>query len=256
MNRFKNNTTAFSDENAYWLAFCSQLAYAESSAVDRELTALGMTSIIFIDERDTQAIITADADKMIISIRGTDGLKDAMTDIDIDLVDGVGGRVHEGFNIATSHIWRDVWKAIEMRGNRSLFITGHSLGAGIATIIAAKLVQQKDEPVNGLYTYGSPRVGDKEFEKNFNASFGKRTFRYVNNNDIVTRTPFRSMGYRHVGELKYFDENGQLRKDIQWWQKLLDRIHGRLDDVFELGTDGIKDHSISEYVNRTGKASC
>lgn len=262
MKNFENRTTKFSATNAYWLALCSKLAYPpeqggtcggwEQSAGDR-LRAEGMRFIDFLDERNTQAIIMSDNDKMIISIRGTDGLADAMTDINISLVQGVGGRVHEGFNLATAYIWRDIMEALERRGNRSLWLTGHSLGAGIAAIIAAKLVDQYDEPINGVYTFGMPRTGDKNFAKNYNSALGDRTFRFVNNNDIVTRTPFRSMGYRHVGQFMYFDENGNFRKDIGWWEKLVDRIHGRIGDIFERGTDGVKDHFMDDYLDRTGK---
>lgn len=252
MKNFDNRATVFSANNAYWLAWCSRLAYYNKAAIEMILNAENMRLIEFFDEQNTQAFIAVDAEKMIISVRGTDGLADAMTDINIDLVDGVGGQVHDGFNTSASRLWKTVWQAVKNRGNRSLFITGHSLGAGIATILTARLVQQKDEPVNGLYVYGMPRAGNKKFAKNFNSTFGKQTFRFVNNNDIVTRTPFRSMGYAHVGTFVYFDEYGQVRYTIGWWQKLLDRINGRFRDLFERGTDGMKDHGISEYVVRTG----
>jgi triacylglycerol lipase len=253
MKDFNNKDTKFSPVNSYWLAWSSRLAYADNEEIETELMKEAMTLYGFFDEDNTQAFIAVDDDKMIISVRGTDGLADAMTDINVDLVDGVGGRVHEGFNTSAARLWKFVMSAVKARGNRSLWITGHSLGAGIATILTARLVQQKDEPVNGLYTYGQPRTGDKKFARNFNASFGTQTFRHVNNNDIVTRTPFRSMGFAHVGELIYFDEHGQWRVDLKWWEKLLDRISGRWNDLFELGTDGIKDHGVDEYVDRSGR---
>jgi triacylglycerol lipase len=253
MKNFKNRTTLFSGTNAYWLALCSKLAYETEQEASKKLYELGMRNAIFIDECDTQAIVMSDENKMIISIRGTDSLADAMTDINVSLVQGPGGRVHEGFNIATAHIWKDIMRLIKTRGNRSLWLTGHSLGAGIAAIIAAKLVDQYDEPINGIYTFGMPRTGDKDFAREYNSALGDRTFRFVNNNDIVTRTPFRSMGYRHVGQFMYFDENGNFREDIGWWEKLVDRIHGRIDDIFERGTDGVKDHSMGDYLDRAGK---
>ena len=251
MKTFKNMTRGFSPDNAFWLAWCSKLAYSHREKVAKNLAEEGLGLIEFFDEQNTQAFICADDDKMIIAVRGTDGLADAMTDINVDLVDGVGGQVHEGFNTSAARLWKTVWQHVRNRKGRSLFITGHSLGAGIAAILTARLVQQKDEPVNGLYVYGMPRTGDKEFAKNFNDTFGEYTFRFVNNNDVVTRTPFRAMGYRHVGTFVYFDEHGAVRSDIGWWQKLLDRISGRWNDLFERGTDGIKDHSVEEYVDRT-----
>lgn len=252
MKNFDNKSTKFSINNSYWLAWCSKLAYKSKWDIKEALQTENMRLVEFFDEDNTQAFICADDDKMIISVRGTDGLVDAMTDINVDLVGGVGGKVHEGFNTSAARLWRTVWNHISHRGTRSVFLTGHSLGAGIATILTARLVQEKDEPVNGLYTFGQPRTGDRKFAKNFNNSF-ENAFRFVNNNDVVTRTPFRSMGYSHVGNLIYFDEYGQVRPDIGWWEKLLDRITGRFHDLFERGTDGIKDHAIAEYVDRTGR---
>ncbi len=252
MKNFNNKTMSFSASNAYWLAWCSRLAYYNRDKIQDDLAKENMRLVVFFDEDNTQAFVCADADKMIIAVRGTDGLADAMTDINVDLVDGVGGQVHEGFNTSASRLWKTIMSVVRHRGSRSLFITGHSLGAGIATILTARLVQQKDEPVNGLYTFGQPRTGDKKFARNFNNSF-ENAWRFVNNNDVVTRTPFRSMGYSHIGNLMYFDEYGQVRPDIGWWEKLLDRITGRFHDLFARGTDGIKDHAVAEYVDRTGR---
>ncbi len=250
MNKLESKATRFSKVNAFFSAWCSQLVYEDQDIVQLALREKHYDTIEIFDKQDTQAFVASNENSMIISFRGTSTLKDAMTDINVDLVDGVGGRVHEGFNIALNYIWRDLYKLIlASRGKRSLWLTGHSLGGGLACLATAKLVQEKDEPVNGLYTFGQPRTGDRRFAKNFNATFGDKTFRFVNNNDIVTRTPFRSMGYSHVGQFKYFDQYGRLRDDMNWWEKLLDRIHGRIDDLFELGTDGIKDHAVNEYVN-------
>ena len=79
-----------------------------------------------------------------------------------------------------SYVWRDIWQFIfKQRKGRALWITVHSLGAALATLAVAKLRLEKDEPVNGLYTFGQPRTGDRDFAKNFNADFGNQTFRYV-----------------------------------------------------------------------------
>ena len=253
MKNFNNYTTDFSARNAYWLARSSEIVYMDQANADIALIDLGMTKRVFIDRQDTQAFIALDEDKMIISVRGTDSLADAMTNIKFSLIDSVGGKVHEGFNIAAKHIWKDIVKLVRENNEKTLWITGHSLGAGIATIITAKLVQENHEFVNGLYTFGQPRTGNRQFAKNFNRTFGRCTFRYVNNNDVVTRTPFRAMKYRHIGTLQYFDESGKLHNKISWWMRLLDRLHGRVDDLFVRGLDGWKDHAISNYVDITSK---
>ena len=47
--------------------------------------------------------------------------------------------------------------------NSKISITGHSLGAAIATHCAVDLMANYNIRNFTLYTYGSPRVGDKTF---------------------------------------------------------------------------------------------
>ena len=50
-----------------------------------------------------------------------------------------------------------------------LLITGHSLGASMATIFAYEVASQRsDIPIN-LVTFGSPKVGTASFANSFNA---------------------------------------------------------------------------------------
>ena len=96
----------------------------------------------------------------------------------------------------------------------------------MATLAAAHLALGAGMPVHGLYTYGCPRVGDRTFTECFNAALGSRTFRFVNNNDIVTGVPTRSQGYEHVGTLRYFDAAGGLHEDAPLWKRLRNAIRG------------------------------
>lgn len=41
--------------------------------------------------------------------------------------------------------------------NRKLYITGHSLGAALATITGARLAFADDMNIAGMYTIGSPK---------------------------------------------------------------------------------------------------
>jgi hypothetical protein len=44
-------------------------------------------------------------------------------------------------------------------------------------------------PVQGVYTFGQPRVGDKDFADALNAKLGSGIYRFVNDRDIVPRVP-------------------------------------------------------------------
>jgi len=96
-----------------------------------------------------------------------------------------------------------------------------------------------------LITFGSPRV----FSVNYEFKYPFDTYRFINNNDIVTRIPPRAFGFKHIGEVFYFLEDGEFYNDPSSWEMFLDRIKGRLDDLLELGTDGFKDHSMNHYLN-------
>jgi hypothetical protein len=75
---------------------------------------------------------------------------------------------------------------------KPLFITGHSLGGGLATIAAYRLMKMGLN-VTGLYTFGSPRVGNGAFVRSFLKLAHRRTdggiYRFVNHNDAVARVP-------------------------------------------------------------------
>jgi triacylglycerol lipase len=209
-----------------------------------------MELVHFFDVLDTQAYIMQNERAMILAFRGTEkNIRDWMTDADIQLVNGPGGRVHDGFQCGLNAVWRYLWNFIDVRrGQRSLWITGHSLGAALATLAAAKLRLEKSTPVDGLYTFGSPRVGNEEFCQKLEQDLGERIFRFVNNNDVVPRVPFRLMNYRHVGTFKYFNPKGRLDEKAREDKLLLSRLEGRLQDLLDPGTDGIKDHSMSRYL--------
>src|SRR5262249_13938988 len=76
---------------------------------------------------------------------------------------------------------------------QALWLAGHSLGGALATLAAAHLGR---DAVQGLYTYGCPRVGDAAFA----AVLPRRShFRFVHRDDWVTTVPPDLLGYVHAG---------------------------------------------------------
>lgn len=75
-----------------------------------------------------------------------------------------------------------------MSTDKSLFITGHSLGAALATLCAIDMAVNTPYTSPHLYTYGSPRVGDPSFTNVFK-QYVQNTYRYANIFDIVTHAP-------------------------------------------------------------------
>ena len=108
-------------------------------------------------------------------------------------------RVHTGFLTA--------YKAPHVRGKlhelmtkdvRLVRISGHSLGAALSVLCAVDLQYNFPDRDYEVIVFGCPRVGNRAFQKSFNSRIFK-TLRVENGNDIVTKVPFASWGYRHVG---------------------------------------------------------
>jgi hypothetical protein len=78
-------------------------------------------------------------------------------------------------------------------------------------------------------------------------------FRFVNNNDVVTRVPTRKTGFRHAGQILMFDAFVNLQTDLHFWNQFLDRVVGRVADFGKPGSDGVMDHSMVHYVEHLGR---
>lgn len=114
------------------------------------------------------------------------------TNIDIRLSDWPGGgRVHSGFKTALEEVWNVLQPEIARLQTQDvkIWLTGHSLGAALATLAADRLPD-----VQGLYTFGSPRLGDRDFQAHFRVP----AYRVVNGDDIVPTVPGKGP-FLHVG---------------------------------------------------------
>ena len=137
-----------------------------------------------------------------VVFRGTEitSVADPLADVLAFPVRWIGaGRVHWGFWTA----YRSIRKAIEVwlsgESKPRLVITGHSLGAAMATLMAAL---HED---SALVTFGSPRVGNQAFVDSFAADRAIR--RYVDTVDMVPGA-VPPIVYRHLGEMIYIDHLG------------------------------------------------
>ena len=180
----RHKSAKFEMVNAWWLAEASLLVYDEESFVKEEFRKAGLETFKPFTSNSTQCFVVSNSDFVIVAFRGTQVFKhgfkadfrgilaDILTDIDLVLVDSKqGGFVHRGFKKALEEIWIDhdgeqglesylnQIKSADGR-NRSLWFTGHSLGAALATLAADRYGN-----VQGLYTFGSPRVGDEILKK-------------------------------------------------------------------------------------------
>jgi triacylglycerol lipase len=93
--------------------------------------------------------------------------------------------------------------AAELDPSKPCYITGHSLGAALATLVALDVAARLDPPENWLrlYTYAGPRVGDSRFVESFRRLV-PNAYRVANLADTVPLLPSSKMagGFAHVGE--------------------------------------------------------
>lgn len=259
---FNARTARWNPENALALAHAANLAYKDETTIRAILPRCGFPQVAVRAVREVQAFVAGGADAVLVSFRGTrpDQLLDWMTDLDAAQVPFGAllrcpdvGRTHQGFTRGLLRLWEGIQadvKAFQTRG-QTLWITGHSLGGALAALAAAAWTFARREPVNGLYTFGQPRVGDLEFVRNFDAHLGNNTFRVVNNLDVVTRVPPRIFPhfplpwfYGHAGQVAYFDGQGRLHSDETWWNEFLIRFDVGFENMARLLSGPIADHDL------------
>ncbi|HVE70561.1 MAG TPA: lipase family protein [Thermoanaerobaculia bacterium] len=203
---------AYSAVNAWWLAELSRVIYRESVAEgsivlpDRTtvLRNAGLTEVKFADGKSTEAAIIDVGPCHVLAFRGTEDLKDWLRNIDVRPDDWDGpGRAHKGFVGALNEVWREQLHPVLRSITGPIFYTGHSLGAALAILAAARI--EPDRRPLAVYTYGGPRCGDTTFASEH--PLRDRIHRVVNNRDLVTRMP---PGYKHTGELHYITSDRRL----------------------------------------------
>ena len=201
------------------------------------------TSKNIYDKNGTQAVSILTPEHIVIIFRGTEPTE--MSDITADLKafqtkGSLGkGDVHVGFKEALDEVWEDLSSWVHKnKGDRKIITCGHSLGGALATLCASRLDADK------CYTYGSPRVGDREWVSKFTT----KHYRVVNNNDIVPKVPLYIMGFRHTCTPIYLSYTGNIC-NMTIIQRVLDAIRGRIKAISKLQFfDSIYDHSMSEYI--------
>jgi hypothetical protein len=198
-----------------WIcAELSRLAYyrfeqGDGPRLDATLARAGFAKAATFEFAATsaEAIATTMSDgTAFVAFRGTQpgNLKDLVEDARSNPVKfEPGGRVHAGFLDAYQSIAQPIADWLAATDHRRLVLTGHSLGAAMATVAAAT------RPDARLVTFGSPLVGDAGFARLF---AGNDIRRYVDCADLVTSVPPGLLGYVHVASEIYIDRFGALHE--------------------------------------------
>jgi len=254
-------TKALPDETiAYVLGVCSAYAYSDVETVATMMARMGLEEnhCVMIEEYVDVMFITStsfliqskDGRVVILCYRGTPPtslitwLTDANlepTRIEIPSPSGTReGYVHGGFyrNVRSTRyeILSLLKRALEGKSVRrdddrkldhkleALYITGHSLGAASASMLAVMLVTDPAykpviEKLKAVYTYGGPMIASREFAADCDEDdrLHQRVIRYVYANDIVPQLPPSESGdFAHFGtgyQYKQKDKPGWIQND-------------------------------------------
>ena len=108
-------------------------------------------------------------------------------------------KIHTGFFEAYSPLRDEMLQKVNnfyQEHPKKVLVTGHSLGGAMATLAAVDLVNARYTV--DLITFGTPRVGNKEFAQYVDRIVKGLNLRVTYKNDIVTVVP--NIGYRHAGQ--------------------------------------------------------
>jgi pimeloyl-ACP methyl ester carboxylesterase len=211
---FQPQATSYSDVNAWWLADASFLVYGSATFIECAFQSSPLPDQGFCldwlgTREDNRGMVLSNDAAIVVVFRGTRlqvhnlmaaevvllNQDDLWTDSQfLPKVCRAGGKVHAGFLQAFTEISDRLDEIIQAkRPEQRLWLTGHSLGGALATLAAAHL-----EPgaVQGLYTFGCPRVGDAAFAAALQVDSHHR---FVHRDDWVATLPPEFIGYVHSG---------------------------------------------------------
>ena len=188
------------------------------------------------------AFVATAGDAIYVVFRGTKTISEWISDAEFAQVPYApvsgGGMTEQGFSAVYATIGRsivDEVNALAQSGSYTkLYVTGHSLGASLATLAAPDLARATRFASPVLYNFASPRTGDPTFASLVDAL--PTSWRVVNTNDEVPKLPPAVAVIFENGQRKlYFYEHIDSEYDVTFGEPIRD-----LQDLEE-------DHAMCNY---------
>ncbi|KAI4336987.1 hypothetical protein L6164_015452 [Bauhinia variegata] len=218
-------------------------AFAETTVKNQwNVRLLSWCAADYEEVASTKSIVVQDPrsepNLIVVAFRGTDpfNAEQWRTDVDISWYELAHvGKIHGGFmkalGLQKNRGWpkeieehhhqyayyaiRRMLREIFHKNEKAKFIlTGHSLGGALAILFAAVLALHEDawllDKLEGVYTFGQPRVGDQQFGDFMKEKLRKdnvRYMRFVYCNDMVPRIPYddKTLLFKHFGPCLYYN---------------------------------------------------
>lgn len=205
----------------------SAAAYADNCPIPP--SGASVAKFINIASTDTQVYLFRDdaAKEMVVAFRGTSDAHDFIVDFNQTLVAfnsvGISGcsgclvwisssfglvahanicKVHGGYVDAWNSASAQVLDAINTEMNThegyALIVTGHSLGASLASLASTSMASLNLGMNITTYTFGQPRTGNPAYANMVDQVLPSgKMYRVTHSNDGVPQTIPTSAGYRH-----------------------------------------------------------
>eukprot|EP01125_Pyxidicula_operculata_P011126 TRINITY_DN3632_c0_g1_i2.p1 TRINITY_DN3632_c0_g1~~TRINITY_DN3632_c0_g1_i2.p1 ORF type:complete len:992 (-),score=211.91 TRINITY_DN3632_c0_g1_i2:80-3025(-) len=186
-------------------------------------------------------MIISDENKTIIVFRSVEGhgsdSQSQKDTSDTKTISGMlnlpAGSVRKDFiSTLTISLWSSLIHDLQKIPPKSkIYLGGFSTGAVLATIVAYLLMNNSIE-IESLYTFGSPKVGDKTWSKSFDEKLMNKTFRLVHELDHIPymKQQHSSEKHKHVGTIYFITQEGEIEKnysvaDLKNKKPLTTRFH-------------------------------
>jgi len=156
----------------------------------------------------------SETDMIITAFRGSSDIQNWLDNIRVNQFSPYNDadiRVETGFyqeyNAVKYQLINNLPTLTKKYGTNQLFITGHSSGAAVSTLMAYDILTLYPEYNLGyLINFGSPRVGNHAFVDSFN-SYNSTTYRITHYYDIVPHVPEQFFGYMHIANEIWYNED-------------------------------------------------
>ncbi|MGB5866949.1 MAG: lipase family protein [Arcobacteraceae bacterium] len=130
-------------------------------------------SIITAQKNGVRYYLLEDNQNTVIVIRGTDNIRNAITDVmavDSSFLGDETLIVHQGFY----DVAKKLFKSINLNPKKPVIIIGHSLGGAVSLLYGAMLAEKNIDVA--LYTFGMPPIANKQFLQHYDKLKHERYF--------------------------------------------------------------------------------
>ena len=153
---------------------------------------------------------------LFVSFRGSVNIQNWIDDIQISKISpyndstiSIGKGFYKAYNYIKPELISNLPILADKYNTNNVLIVGHSLGAAMTTLMTYDIVTLFPKyTISYSVTFGSPRIGNPAFVDSFNKYATTFThYRLTHHYDIVPHVPEEILGYLHISNEIWYDED-------------------------------------------------